>query len=229
MAVKPDLKPAETVYNTTLKNMLGVRGTTCNDIAIAESGECGARGYIRNLQMNFVTKMLTRDTYRGSYLERVVNLAQAARCQAGIVLRNIIEGHYGDSTSCRQSILQAIQASDSSRRVAYRTMNPTLDVHPVYRSASVPEFERIAFTRFRLCSHYLRYETGRWARIAPENRICPCGSVQTDVHVLLRCELSRPQRLLFNVPEYQELSQLFDLYDQAKICAFCKAVMDIYT
>ena len=49
---------------------------------------------------------------------------------------------------------------------------------------------RIAFTRVRLSSHRLRVETGRWARIPHDQRLCQCGlEVQTEQHVLANCHL----------------------------------------
>ena len=53
----------------------------------------------------------------------------------------------------------------------------------------VPEYCRIAYTRFKLGSHWLRIETGRWSRIPRERRACACGEVQDEVHVLLHCTL----------------------------------------
>ena len=49
---------------------------------------------------------------------------------------------------------------------------------------------RTALTRLRLSSHRLRIETGRWARIEHDNRLCQCGlSIQTEQHVLSECDL----------------------------------------
>ena len=35
----------------------------------------------------------------------------------------------------------------------------------------------------------LRIETGRWARITRENRLCPCGLMQTEQHIIENCNL----------------------------------------
>ena len=62
-------------------------------------------------------------------------------------------------------------------------------------AALIPEFQRIAFTRMRLSSHRLRIETGRWSRIARQDRLCVCGKdIQTEEHVLLRCDLVKHLR-----------------------------------
>ena len=43
---------------------------------------------------------------------------------------------------------------------------------------------------YRVSSHRLRIETGRWARIAREDRLCPCGdAVQDEKHAIAECTL----------------------------------------
>ena len=76
----------------------------------------------------------------------------------------------------------------------YLTMNPELDVHPLYKTTSdndsiIEDNLRMAFTRVRLCSHRLRSETGRWNRVPSDQRFCPhCGgtSIQNEEH-LFQC------------------------------------------
>ena len=61
-------------------------------------------------------------------------------------------------------------------------------------SPYIPEHLLIAFTRVCLSSHRLRIETGRWARIPRERRLCDCGAVQAEEHVLVRCPLTETPR-----------------------------------
>ena len=98
-------------------------------------------------------------------------------------------------------------ALSCTRYETYLTMNPMLDVHEVYlrrgcnsmgfNSMHVVEAHRVAFTRFRLSSHDLKIETGRWSRLQRENRLCPCGSIQTEFHVLFECNRSEEIRSQF--------------------------------
>ena len=78
-------------------------------------------------------------------------------------------------------------------------MNPELVVHPMYSSKDIVDDDlRIAFSRLRLSSHRLRIETGRWARMPQEQRLCQCGvAVQTERHVLVECTLVREIRLSY--------------------------------
>ena len=94
-------------------------------------------------------------------------------------------------------------APDSATRYhTYLTLNPLLEVHSIYTDCTVtiPDFLRISFTRFRLSSHMLKIETGRWSRTPREERLCKCGtSLQNEQHVFacplvsnIRNSLSKP-------------------------------------
>ena len=54
-----NLKPTETTYNGTLKNLQGVRATSCNDLALLEFGEGGAPAYVAKRQINFLRDLQT--------------------------------------------------------------------------------------------------------------------------------------------------------------------------
>ena len=86
-----------------------------------------------------------------------------------------------------------VLASTRTKAVTYRSFNPDLLVHSIYTTDNeiiMDDDLRTAFTRFRLSSHRLKIETGRWARIDPENRVCQCGEdVQSEEHVLCQCSL----------------------------------------
>ena len=86
---------------------------------------------------------------------------------------------------------ERIFSSQRTWAITYRLINPDLVVHSIYTSSDILDDDfRIAFTRLRLSSHRLRIETGRWARIPKERRLCQCGlAVQTEKHVLTECTL----------------------------------------
>ena len=83
---------------------------------------------------------------------------------------------------------ERVQTSEKSKLVTYRTdMNPEQTVHPIYIDHTVPEYERLVVTRLRLFSHNLAIEKGRWSRQPKEQRLCQCGQVQTENHLLSEC------------------------------------------
>ena len=204
--------------------MLAVRQTTCNDIVFLESGETNAAGYISQQQRKFMEKLTGRDSYPGSYIEWVIREAIGCRSPGGIVVKSILD--QGNAIDGLQNIKNTVLASDSSRRLAYKAMNPSLSVSPVYHS-SIPEYTRQSFTRMRLSSHRLAFEMGRWSRIEPENRRCPCGETQTDAHILLFCDLTADLRQKYGV-RTTSLASLFGGDDilLSDVCKYCHAILN---
>ena len=87
-------------------------------------------------------------------------------------------------------------------------MNPSLCTNPLYLYSPqpplgntdrldvyLPEFHRISVSRLRLVAHNLKVETGRWAHLPPEQRLCPCNSIQTEEQVVCHCPLTLPIRM----------------------------------
>ena len=76
-------------------------------------------------------------------------------------------------------------------------MNTNLSVHEIYKKRhNISEFHRMAFTRFILSSQSLAVETGRWnrrgrGRLPMEERLCSCGMIQTEEHVVCQCPRSQ--------------------------------------
>ena len=121
-----------------------------------------------------------------------------------------------------------VLTSTSSKRQAYVLMNPSLSVHNVYTnmdlSVPVQEHRRLAFSGLRVISHNLRIETGRWARITRENRLCPCGLMQTEQHIIENCNLLSNIRecypgmtfntdILLNTAEPDMFKVIYDMLD----------------
>ena len=82
-------------------------------------------------------------------------------------MQDLINNSDIDNIHCDIQLLKNnISSSDSSRRVTYvNIMNPSLSVHDIYtKRCYIYESHRVAFTRFRVSSHSLAIETGRWNR-----------------------------------------------------------------
>ena len=217
-----NLKSTVTICNGTLKNLLGVCTTSCNDLVLVESGEGGAPAHVARRQVNFLEKLTNRPAYKDSYLEWVVKKAIECRCPAGIVLLSRLRNQADPEATHLLMIQERIKASQSSRRLRYLSINPTLSVSPVYESHT-PEHLRLAFTRLRLGSHRLRFEMGRWSRIPPEERLCPCGDVQNEAHLLLYCPFTKPDRDTLNI----SANNLIDLFTEPNIAELCYKILTI--
>ena len=88
----------------------------------------------------------------------------------------------------------------------------------------IPEYLWIAFTRMRLSSHRLRIETGRWARLQREHRLCRCGAIQDEQHVLQDCPLVQHIRDC-----YQKQVMYPDILQSASEIHVFKYIHDIMT
>ena len=112
----------------------------------------------------------------------------------------------------REILFNKVRQSHSTKRETYKNINPTLRSPSIYKGKFIPEYLRIAFIRFRLSSHRLRIETGRWSRIPRELRLCVCGDdIQNEEHVLLKCPMTNDIRKLYNISHTSIVSFFSDI------------------
>ncbi|MPC51898.1 hypothetical protein E2C01_045755 [Portunus trituberculatus] len=124
-----------------------------------------------------------------------------------------------------------ITAPTRMRCIVYRTINPTFAIHGVYRDTSVNDRFRMSFTRFRLSAHNLAIESGRWnrrgrGRLPLEERMCVCGAIQTELHVVEVCPILDNVRRTYNL---QSLEDLFNgKYNIDQSCIMCHKILNLY-
>ena len=89
----------------------------------------------------------------------------------------------------------------------------------------------LVFTRFRLSSHRLKIETGRWARIEVENRVCDCGGgIQDESHVLFECPKTDEERVLYRVDgTNKDIGVLMVSMDVHELVSFVYSCMQHFT
>ena len=118
----------------------------------------------------------------------------------------------------------------SSRRVTYKMINPDLSLHYIYKEKhAINESHRLSFTRFRVSGHNLACETGRWnrrgrGRLPLEERLCSCGGIQTEQHVVQECPLTHDIRQRYN---FSQIQHLFSEYIKPELT--CKIIHEILT
>ena len=97
------------------------------------------------------------------------------------------------------------------------SINPNGTVHPMYmrKAVSISDRDRVCTTRLRLSSHSLAIETGRWSRIPRDKRLCSCGAVPTEEHVICFCPISQHVRSQseFVAVEFINIVKFFDCAD----------------
>ena len=228
-----DLKLAEVPYMKTLKELLGVRQSTCNSIVLIETGNPSAKTLIKNKQEKFFSKLISRVDYSGSELHQVISLAIQKRTPMGIIIQEIINNRNSQVETSLDKTKDLIQTSDSTRCKTYREINRDLSKCVIYSNQHpLPEYQRIAVSRLRLSSHRLKIETGRWARLPRENRLCSCGQIQTEQHVLLHCRLTQNLREDYPIVKtFRDIGDLFSFKDINIInhlCEYCYKVLNVF-
>lgn len=232
--VGADLKPMIRLYNWAIKQILGVRKSTPNDICYAEIGYPSLLDLVRLRQQRFFKKMrLERDGQVDDPLMHAIHIATQSSTAASTVIRDFIATDAPSMQDLMRRVHERIAASTGSRCVVYRSINPTLATHSVYRDRhTVDDRCRISFTRLRVSGHNLAIESGRWnrrgrGRLPIEQRLCVCGAVQTERHVVEVCPLSHHIRLRYNI---QNLEDLFNgKFDTARSCEICHSVLNLYS
>ena len=156
-----------------------------------------------------------------------------ARFNTGTYVSQLLNHDINDISVAMETLKRDLFLSASSRRVTYKEINPDLSVHDIYTCGRrIREDHRLSFSRFRLSSHWLAIEVGRWnrrgrGRLPLEERLCPCGQVQTEVHVIQHCPISQHIRDTYQI---NSLSDLFNgSFENDTVCAIINSVPKLYS
>ena len=221
-----DFKEIEKLYVSAVKAILGVRETTRNDTSLIEAGMPSTRELIRKRTRTFLNKELNSGRIRETPLMKIYRLCEGKRTKGFVFLRNIMIR----SELQQNSVVEKFRGQNSSKARIYREINPDLTTHRVYcTNEYINDRERLSFTRFRLSSHHLKIETGRWARIEREERVCGCGNgVQDEEHVLFRCPITENERRKVGLQdgEYNDIGVLMQEMDVQKLVSFVHNCMN---
>ena len=193
-----------TMFMSAIKCLLGVRSTTANDLCLIESGYPPVKYILKEQQRKYFLRIRNRQDQEDDPLCFALSLHRRSNTRTAIYIDEL----FNNESFCEsgyENLKLSIRNSPRSKFITYLSLNPDLTPHPVYESSS-KEYQRIIFSRLRLSSHNLKIETGRWSRIDRENRLCQCGAVQTEEHVLCNCPLTqhlrrRYQNIIFSFPE----------------------------
>ena len=228
-----DLKPMNKLYNWCLKRLLGVRKSTCNDVCYVESGYPPLHELVRYRQHKFFRSMWQeRALYEDDPLTHVIKLVIETNTPTSRIVRELISTEETDLTVAMLNVKDGIINSISSRRITYKEVNPSLSVHYVYKGRhTINETHRLSFTQFRVSGHYLACETGRWnrrgrGRLPLDERVCVCGAVQTERHVVEECPLTQTIR---DRNRFSEIGQLFsDNFEPQLTCKIIHNILSVY-
>ena len=228
-----DIKPVEKQYKWCIKQLLCVRKTTNNDVCMVELGLPSLRALIKAKQIKFFRKMwLERNTMDDDPLIHAVRLVMNYNDQVARYITDITFNNVNDIEEAKQDMISNIINSGSNRLSFYKKINPNLVVHEIYTSnLNVNEIERVSWTRLRVSAHSLAVEKGHWnrrgrGRLPLEERLCSCGLVQTETHVIESCPLSLHLKNTYNITTVEEL--LLGRTDYSNVCAIIHKILALY-
>ena len=161
-----DTKPIVKLYNWAIKQLLGVRKSTPNDVCYAEAGYPSLPDLVRFRQHKFFNKMSSERTGMvDDPLMFTIDLYIGANTATSATISDFLHTDVPAMRDLIQNVHTRITASTGSRCITYRSINPDFALHTVYRERHVVDDRfRMSFTRFRVSGHNLAIETGRWNR-----------------------------------------------------------------
>jgi hypothetical protein len=188
------IETARPMYMQCIRLLLGVRKTTAGDLCLIEAHQPSLSQLVKVSQKRTFEKLiLERENLDDDPFGHVWRIVRNARTPCAKYILSLL--NYNAEEESRR-LNQKILSSTRTKYLTYRTwMNPELKKHPMYSDKNVAEYQRLTMTRFRLSSHCLEIEKGRWTRKPREERLCPsCRVVQDEQHALKDCQLNSSTR-----------------------------------
>ena len=228
-----DLRPMEKLYMWCIKQLLGVRKTTVNSLCLVELGLIDLRSFVKSKQRHFFTQAwVERGAMRDDPLGHVINLILEFDTPTTRYIRDLLDNDVDDLIEASERLKQEVSTSDSSRLVLYKTINSDFKVHDIYsKKINIYELEIMEWTRLRLSSHSLAVEVGRWnrrgrGRLPMEERLCVCGQIQTEQHVIETCPRTQPIRTQYDISSLSDL--LVERSDYSNVCHIVSQILKVF-
>ena len=214
--------------------MLGVRYNSCTDLCLHEAGFSPVEALVKERQRTLLKKLWqSRRDMVDDPFAHTMRLVTSSRYVTSTYINGLLTSQNQIINEAKTALRAGIEVSVSSRRTTYRDVtNTLLKTCELYTSAhNVPEERRISYTRFRVISHSLAVETGRWnrrgrGRLPLEERLCPCGAVQTEEHVVVHCPLSQDLRRIHRIFTIEELNS--EIISSERKCNFIYELLNLY-
>ena len=218
-------KDLESAYIKLLKSCFNVRSNTPNFILYLESGFLPIKFVILLRQFNFYNRF-RKSIYCNSRRESMLKFLLEDPTK---FLR-----HYVEITSKYASVedileegrnfvkekIRSLAQRGHSKYVIYMKINPDLEPSPFLHIVHPMASDII---RFRVGSHHLPIETGRWSRKDRSERLCTnCGTIGDEEHAIYHCTLLRRDDIhdleeIGKVWHQPEVYRLFSRMKDAKL------------
>ena len=217
-------KDLETQYYKLIKATLGVRQSTPNLIVLIESGLLPLKAIITSRQLGFL-KRFSESLHPGSSRSKVFEKLKEDENEKYIQHYITISRKYTSKSEIYNEFVSDIKQQINSladqgnyKFEIYRRMNPTLEPSPLL---NLPHPLSDTIIKFRLGSHKLPIETGRWRGLERGDRVCAeCQVLGDEEHFLYVCP--QIQRNDLQLP-----GELADLWKHADVFKLFARLKDI--
>ena len=181
----------EKTYTKLLRRALNVRANTPAITLFIESGCLPLKALVHARQLKFFTRYRDRamsaDTPRTRLFDRLVS-EPMVYMQHYLDLcnkYNSLEEIYREASEELKEKVKTLADNGHYKYKIYSEYNPGLDTSPFLNNLHPLSGDII---RFRLGSHVLPIETGRWSRTPRANRLCTtCLTLGDEQHALFHC------------------------------------------
>ena len=185
------------LYTKMIKSALNVRPNTPDEIVLIEGGLLPIRALIQKRQLKFFRNYKSSLDEQGTRKSFFAKLLLPENCTSYLRYYLELDAKYSNPTDIYKESLENLRASIRSKACPnnhyrchiYTMINPNLLPSPFLSCVKGADH----ITRFRLGSHKLPIETGRWHRIPREERLCTrCQVMRDEYHFICDChEISR--------------------------------------
>ena len=197
----------EELYHKLIKATLNVRQSTSNALAIIESGLLPLHALIYSRQLKFykrfkislkqnstrskVLNNILNSQNRSEYIDHYENLEQRYAGAKDIQVKYLVD--------LKNSVKELNNCNDHYKHWIYIQLNPLLQPSPFLQ---LPGKTAQAVVKFRLGSHNLEIEKGRWARIPRQDRKCKdCNVIGDEFHVIYNCKNIYREDIINDLPD----------------------------
>ena len=217
-------KNLETIYNKLIRCALGVRANTPVLLLYIETGLLPLQALIEARQLKYITRFPTtlqdggvrQEVYNAlvtdpsKYLKHYLQLTTKYTSTREI---------YKEHITAMKTKIHNFASNDRYKYQIYKEINPQLQPSPLLDCLHPLTAD---ITRFRLGSHNLPIEKGRWNRVRRDQRVCTaCDVLGDEKHIIYECSLiNRDDLNLSDLSSIWTQQDVFPLFGRIRLTEY---------
>ena len=185
-------KRLETTYNKLIRAALQIRNNTPSLVSYIESGLLPIKALVEARQLKYFTRfasILAENSERKFVFDGLID-DPPPYLKHYLSLKETYNNHhelYKHHINIVKTKIRDLDVKGKSKYKTYLTINPDLETSPFIQCMH-PQTTNVI--RFRVGSHRLPIETGRWSRKKREERLCEeCNVMGDEAHYVYNCSL----------------------------------------